>query len=350
MKEQYFAASLLVIVLVISVLGYLGSTIAKSQSAVLAMTTISTTTTVESTATTTILNPGQFFAKHVIVIFLENENATSIAGNNDAPYINDVLLQNYSVAENYHSIAHPSLPNYVAAISGGTFNITSNNYPIKSIASNSVVDLLEGHNVTWKAYMESMPGDIKGVCDSPILNAGGTYGYFTKHDPFAYFTDVMKNKTRCTKVVPLTQFSADLADDQLPEYSFITPNILDDGHTTPLNASACPPSGTELQCADIWLSGFMPRIIGNPVFANTIVFITWDESIRPKNANVTDTMRVPLIVVSPYSKKGFVDDATVYSHYSLLATVEKIENIGNLGLKDTTANVLSGMFRNETLP
>ena len=166
-----------------------------------------------------------------------------------------------------------------------------------------------------------------------------------KHDPFVFFTKIMDNQTRCKNIVPLTQFYADLADNRLPQYAFITPNTIDDGHTAPGNPAQCPPSGTTMQCADDWLKGFMPKIINSRAFSNTVVFITWDEAI-PYNG----TNKVLLLVVSPYAKKGFVENTAAYSHYSVLATVERIYSLGSLGRNDLTANVLSDMFVNNTIP
>jgi acid phosphatase len=281
---------------------------------------------------------------------MENENETQVVGNADAPYINNVLIPNYSIAENYHSIGHPSLVDYISTIAGSDFGVDSNNYPTRSLPYENIVDILSAHNLTWKAYMESMAGYRNGSCEGPLLNSGGIYGYFTKHDPFVYFTDITNNATRCSQIVPFTQFNSDLASGNLPSFSFVTPNILDDGHTTPLNASSCAPSGSTIQCSDNWLKSFLPGIIRNPEFANTIVFVTWDESVKPKNQNVTDTNKVLLIEVSPSSKKGFEDNTTYYSHYSLLATIEKVYNIENLGRNDTTANVMGSLFANNTPP
>jgi acid phosphatase len=294
----------------------------------------------------------QFVVKHVIVILLESKNESFVLGNKDAPYINNILVPNYSITDDYYSVAHPSLPNYIAITSGSTFGVRNNSLLVDSLPYKNIVDLLAEHDITWKAYMESIM-TVNGSCGGAFLSeAKETYGYVSKHNPFAYYTDIMNNKTRCRQIVPLSQFSADLANNQLPGFSFITSNIMDDGHTAPPNATACAPSGTSLQCADNWLSRFLPPIINSPEFANTIVFITWDAHHESAPMNQTTTSpnnRVLLIAVSPDSREGYVDNTTFYSHYSLLATIERIYGLGNLGRNDSTANVLSNLFVNDTV-
>src|SRR5262245_11458919 len=55
---------------------------------------------------------------HIFFIMMENHATSQIIGNSaDAPFIN-MLAQRYSLATNYHGVTHPSLPNYLAAISG----------------------------------------------------------------------------------------------------------------------------------------------------------------------------------------------------------------------------------------
>ena len=61
---------------------------------------------------------GEGQPDHIFFIMMENHATNQIIGNTaDAPFINK-LAQRYSVATNYHGVTHPSLPNYLAAISG----------------------------------------------------------------------------------------------------------------------------------------------------------------------------------------------------------------------------------------
>src|SRR4029077_8960217 len=55
---------------------------------------------------------------HIFFIMMENHGTNQIIGNTaDAPFINQ-LAHRYSLATNYHGVTHPSLPNYLSAISG----------------------------------------------------------------------------------------------------------------------------------------------------------------------------------------------------------------------------------------
>src|SRR5260221_13720018 len=55
---------------------------------------------------------------HVFYIMMENHGYSQIIGNNaDAPYINS-LAAKYNVATDFHGVTHPSLPNYLAMLSG----------------------------------------------------------------------------------------------------------------------------------------------------------------------------------------------------------------------------------------
>ena len=57
--------------------------------------------------------------KHVWVVVLENHSTGQILGNRNAPYLN-LLARHHGLASRYYSIRHPSLPNYLALISGST--------------------------------------------------------------------------------------------------------------------------------------------------------------------------------------------------------------------------------------
>jgi hypothetical protein len=49
---------------------------------------------------------------------MENHSASEIIGNtSDTPFLNQ-LANTYGTATSYYGVTHPSLPNYLAAISG----------------------------------------------------------------------------------------------------------------------------------------------------------------------------------------------------------------------------------------
>ena len=86
---------------------------------------------------------------------------------------------------------------------------------------------------TWKSYAESLP--------SIGYTGGDVYPYAKRHNPFSYFTDVVNSSTQLNNLVSLSQFGSDLANEQLPNFSFLVPSLLDDAHDGPL------------QLADAWL-------------------------------------------------------------------------------------------------
>jgi len=57
---------------------------------------------------------------HIFVLVMENKERGDIIGNSAAPYINQ-LATTYSQGANNHGVSHPSLPNYLAMISGDTW-------------------------------------------------------------------------------------------------------------------------------------------------------------------------------------------------------------------------------------
>ena len=62
--------------------------------------------------------------RHVLVVVLENKERDQIVGNAAAPTFN-AIAQRYATLSNYDAVAHPSLPNYLALVSGSTHGIRS---------------------------------------------------------------------------------------------------------------------------------------------------------------------------------------------------------------------------------
>jgi phospholipase C len=263
---------------------------------------------------------------------MENEEYASVIGNASAPYQNS-LASSYALAANYLAVAHPSLPNYLALVGGSTFGVTSDCLPAECSlpgSTSSIATLLDSHNLTWKEYAESMPANC-----SQTNSPDGLYA--TKHNPFVYFSAITGNSGTGTTspfcgvhVVSMTQFWLDLQSGRLPSYSFVTPNICDDAHSCPLSTG------------DHWLSTVVPKVINSSTFASTALFVVYDEGSPGDTAGGGG--RVACILVSPLAKAGYASNVQ-FTHYSLLATVEAIFNLGNLGRADASAAPMSDLFK-----
>jgi hypothetical protein len=236
---------------------------------------------------------------HIVIVIMENEEASSVIGNSAAPYINRLARQG-ALATSSYAVTHPSLPNYLALTGGSTFGIEEDCTDC-NLASRNLIDDLEAAHISWKAYMEGMP--------RPCFT-GASYGlYAKKHDPFLYYDDIRSNRQRCSHVVPATQLTSDLAAGALPQFAWITPNLCNDMHNC------------DVAAGDRYLSGLMPSLIAS-VGPHGVIFLTWDEgSSNAGCCSLAKGGHITTIAVGgaalPHARPSIP-----YDHYSLLRTVE----------------------------
>src|SRR5437588_5090326 len=160
---------------------------------------------------------------HFFIIMMENTSYSSLIGNPNAPWINKAASK-YGFAKNYFGVAHPSQPNYIAATSGSTNGVTDDNDV--TINVRNVVDQLEAHGKSWKAYMQSL-----SLCNgNKLAHACGNQLYERKHNPFVSYADDQNNPDRMAKIVDFSQFSTDLAHNAVPNFSWISPDQCNDMH------------------------------------------------------------------------------------------------------------------------
>jgi phosphatidylinositol-3-phosphatase len=233
---------------------------------------------------------------HVFVVVEENHNYSDVVASSSMPYLNGLINQ-YGLAANYFANAHPSIPDYFMLTTGQTLTLidalTPQSFPVS--ADNTVRELIAAGK-TWKSYAEDLP--------NVGYTGGDTGNYAVRHNPLAYMTDVQNNSAQVKNLVPFTQFSADLPTANLPEYSFIVPNLCNDAHDCPLAA------------ADAWLKTNIDPVIQSPVFQKDgLLIIVFDE------ADTLDLTagggHVAAVIVSPLGKRGYKSIA-FYQHQSVL--------------------------------
>jgi phospholipase C len=267
---------------------------------------------------------------HIVVIFFENREFDSVISNQSMPYYNQLANENTLLTQ-YYAVTHPSLPNYIATFGGDTFGIKSDCTNCFIQASN-LADQIEASGRTWRAYLEDMP--------SPCY-VGDTATYVQKHDPFIYFDSVRLDAARCDRsIVPLSQLDTDLDTGKLPNFVYIMPNLCNSAHDAPIN----PACG--LGVADHWLAGsiqkllayLQPRATAEPY----LIVVTWDEGETDHSCcglPASAGGRVATVLISPLARSGF-QDATPYTHYSMLKTIETGWSLPFLGHAADPGNVV----------
>jgi hypothetical protein len=334
--------------------------------------------------------------RHVFVIMLENEDYASTFGEPAAdPYLAQTLPAQGALLESYYATGHESNDNYISIVSGQPPNVENqadcqifSEFAGAELQSNGVEDgegcvypssvgnigtQLTAAGMTWKAYEQDMGNDANretAACGHPALNSKDETqdavegdGYATRHDPFVYFESVIANQTYCDEHVvamgsPSGAMPADalrgetgLASDlakaaKTPEFSFITPNLCNDGHDYPCENQPSGPSA--LADIDAFLETWVPKITSSPAFRkNGLLEITFDESDGPQSDASSCCAETPgpdsplpgitgpgggrigAVLISPFIRPGTVS-ATPYNHYSSLATFESLLGLPRL--------------------
>lgn len=245
---------------------------------------------------------------HFLQVWFENQDYSTIA---KTAGFKDLLSQGILLT-NFNAITHPSEPNYVAAVGGSNYGINNDDY--YNIPANipTIVDLLEKKGLTWKEYQQNIPAvGFTGY-------KAGTY--VRKHNPLVIYDSVGLNATRLKNIVGEGQLNTDIANNNLPNWMFFTPDMNNDGHDT------------GAAYAGNWLSNFYKNTLSQPnLLNNALILITFDENASSSKRNQVWSLLLGNI---PASLKGTTDN-TYYTHFSSLKTVEENWDLGNLGQQDT---------------
>jgi hypothetical protein len=352
--------------------------------------------------------------KHVFVIMLENESYSSTFGDAAAyPYLAGKLVKRGVLLKDYYATGHDSNDNYISIVSGQPPN-TANQadcHTFEDFTDNTLLDNgvesgtgcvypanvknigneLSAKHLSWKAYMEDMGNDSSresAACGHPTVNApDGTQtaepgdGYATRHDPFVYFDSVIDNQAYCdAHVVALGTPTGAMPDTALPHetglatdlekasttpaFSFITPNLCDDGHDFPcVNQQSGASAAADI---DSFLETWVPMITRSPAFKQGgLLEITFDEGADSDTSSCCGEAPGPgasepgiggpgggligALLISPYIKPGSTDTRP-YNHYSSLASWEQLFGLKRLAYAATVKDVFGGDVFNDYNP
>jgi phospholipase C len=287
-----------------------------------------------------------------------------------APYTNNSLTQMYqsnipdywTYAQNFvlgdnmfSSLMGPSFPNHlytIAAQSGGVVDNPQTDKNVGTLGNASNGWGCDVANQTVKVENSSGAVSVQEACFdfqtlADELDAkhyswryyappSGTGGYiwstFNAIKHIRYGPD-------WKYVVPTEQFMTDAASGNLPTVSWIV---------TPAQFSEHPPASVCV--GENWTVRMLNSLMQGPNWSSTAVFLTRDDfggfydHVPPQQIdNYGLGFRVPLLVISPYAKKGFIDH-TQFEFSSMLRFAEDELSLPTLTNRDKGANDMMDAF------
>lgn len=254
---------------------------------------------------------------HVLVVVFENREANEVAGSPGAPTFQS-LARRYATLTRYDAVAHPSLPNYLALVSGSTHGITSDCTDCV-VSARSLADTLAAAGRTWKTYAEGLP--------AAGFTGASAGRYAKKHDPFLYFRSVLASPARRRRVVPFTELARDVARRTLPDFALVVPDLCHDMHDCAVASG------------DAWLREEIVPLLASPALAGGVVFVVFDEGTSSEGGGGN----VEALALGPAVRPGSVYSKPT-SHYGLLRTIEDAWRLPRLG-RSATAAPITGIWK-----
>src|SRR6266550_2424927 len=205
------------------------------------------------------------------------------------------LAENYTIGDRYfHSMLGPTVPNRLFSFAGTNDGLESNAIWLANISSPTIFGQLQSRGISWRYYYSP------GVLVAPLPT---------------YFPEVASNPDMRARVVPMDELSKDVS------------------------------------VGEAWTKTLMDAIMSGSSWSSTAIFLTWDESggfydhaPPPQLDHWGYGFRVPMIVVSPYARRGFVDHDTM-DHTSILKFIADNWQLPYLTEREARAGNLTTAFK-----
>jgi phospholipase C len=201
----------------------------------------------------------------------------------------------------------------------------------------TLLDLLDAKGVSWRYYTPSAgsiwtgPDAIEHICQPHEQNG----------------ELVCTGSEWANVIIPQKQVLSDIAQNQLAQVTWVIPSGRESDHAESNDGTG--PS---------WVASVVNAIGKSSYWANTAIIITWDDwggwfdHVPPPQVRINCSewgcgyvygFRVPLVVVSPYAKPGYISHQ-VHDFGSILKFVEVTYGLPSLGYADAPADDLSDCF------
>jgi|CZKJ01.1.fsa_nt_gi acid phosphatase len=269
---------------------------------------------------------------HAFLVIEENHSYSAVIGSSSMPYLNGLASAN-GLATQYYADTHPSLPNYFMLTAGATLTGSQGDGFSGVVTQDNVVRALTAAGKTWKCYAEALPS--VGYLGSDVPP------YAHHHNPFVYFSDVQDSSTQASNIVPITQLATDIANNTLPDYAFIVPDLNDDAHDCPPGMTTCTDAQV-LTNTDNWLSATIGPLLASTAFQNSVLIVTFDESTASDIQHGGG--QVATVIVSPLAKAGY-QSTTLYQHESTLRLMMEGLSVTDLPGAAATAPDMTEFFK-----
>jgi hypothetical protein len=291
--------------------------------------------------------------KHVFVITLAGRGFDAAFGPQSvAPYLSKELVPKGALLTEYRSLGTADLPDYLAMVGGQPPNddtragcptykeVPFTATPTKSgeitaggcVFPNTVTtigDQLSSSRREWRGYIEDLEKGPEGkaTCRRPASNAVDDTGkarpgdgYATRHNPFVYYHSLLDLGDCDALNGPLERLETDLqAVKTTPNYSFIAPNLCNDGTESPCVDGS--PGG--LPAADAFLAKWVPKILASPAYkADGLLIVTFAGG-PATDPGATEGVRNGTLLLSRFAEAG-TTVAAPYDPYSLLRSVQDV--------------------------
>ena len=217
--------------------------------------------------------------------------------------------------------------NYNPGYNGdGTLASQYSPFTIPPTSQKSIGDDLVAHKVPFKYFGEDWDLYVTDPTESNTFDE-----YCNICNPFQYQTQFMGTQAaRQTYIADTTELYSDIDTGNLPAVSIVKPSGFNDGH----------PASSKLDLFEGFTKKIVDQVKANPeLWENTVIFITEDEGggyydsgyIQPVDF-FGDGTRIPLLVVSKYSKGGHISHE-YGDHVSIEKFIEKNWNLPTISTR-----------------
>jgi acid phosphatase len=257
---------------------------------------------------------------HVILVIEENQSFSTVYPYG-MPWLSSLGDAN-GIAVNYFSDEPGSLEDYLWLSSGSgehAFGCTGGGCS-QPITDDNIFREINNAGLSWKVYADSLP--YAGFMGSYSGN------YVRRHNPASWYSDIIHSSTEQKKMVPFSDFAADVANGTLPDYSIIVPDVQHDAH----NAS--------IGKADAWLKQNLGPVLASSYFkpgGTGVLFVTFDNGDGDAQGQV-------LTVVAGPSVTSGVKVKSSYRHENALRTIMELLRLKNFPGASADAKPMDEFF------